>query len=198
MSFMDDLSDPVGLGAAVVLGVGAAEITAARATPSWLAIPVGLGVAVLVAVVNALLSRTPQPAAAATPWPSQHHRTLPKATSEVRDLLRRICLAAVEVRVGATTVHDADPVMAPTTRVVDVAYRLAALVARTDNTLPRAGIASVITALTVGAQRMEDVAGRIDGPAASRISVLVDDLGLVKRDLESAETAVRRGMSGAG
>ncbi|HVK26327.1 MAG TPA: hypothetical protein VM677_33670 [Actinokineospora sp.] len=192
MSFLDDLSDPVGLGAAVVLGGGAAAITAARATPSWLAVPIGVGVAVLVAVVNALLSRSPAPAA--TPWPADRG-TLPKSTADARDQLRRICLAAAEIRVAATTVPEADPVLPPANRVVDAAYRLAASVARDDGALPHGATATVITALTVAAHRMSDVATRVDGPTASRISVLVNDLGLVSHDLESAESAVKAALT---
>lgn len=178
MGLEQNLREPTGLAAAVLLGVLAAAVTAARASWEWLALPVGVGVAVLVLLVKAALTNgttTPVPA----PVPVR-----------ARDELRRICLAAVDVRLRGTTVLDADPVMAPTAQVVDAAYRLAALVARNDSRLSQLRSTAALEALAGCATRMALLTERIDGTLPSRISGLVEDLGLIKRNLENAENIV--------
>ncbi|MBC6450000.1 hypothetical protein [Actinokineospora xionganensis] len=173
MGLQQNLREPAGLAAAVLLGALAAAVTAARTDSGWLALPVGVGVAGLVLLVKAALTKD----SAAVP-------------ARARELLRRICLTAVDVRLRATTVHDADPVMAPTARVVDAAYRLAALVARNDLRLAPTRSSVALATLTDCAARMAVLAKRVDGTAPSRISGLVEELGLLKRNLENAESAV--------
>jgi hypothetical protein len=188
MGFKENLREPAALAAAVILGAVAAVVMA----PGWLALLVGLGTAVAVLVSYAALtpSADPKPKTGQRVWPDPTPTVVPKSTAQAQDLLRRICAAALEVRVRGTSVDDADPVMVPTTKVVDAAYRVAALIARNDGRLGPANATSALSALTIGAKRMDDVSNHIDGPSAKKIATLVDDLGLVKLDLESVESAL--------
>lgn len=180
MGLRQNLREPAGLAAAVLLGALAAAVTAARVNWGWLALPVGVGVAGLVLLIKAALTKD----SAAVP-------------ARARDLLRRICLTAVDVRLRATTVHDADPVMAPTARVVDAAYRLAALVARNDIRLAQTRSSAALATLNDCAARMAVLAKRVDGTSPARISGLVEELGLLKRNLDNAEKSVELALRAA-
>lgn len=173
MGLEQNLREPTGLAAALLVGVLAAAVTAVRASSGWLALPVGVGVAALVLIVKAALTKDTAP-----------------VPNRARDLLRRVCLAAVDVRLRATTVHDADLVMAPTARVVDAAYRLTALVARNDFKLSRERSTAALATLADCATRMAVLAKRVDGTSPARISGLVEELGLLKRNLDNAEKSV--------
>ena len=169
--------EPVALVAATIIGALAAAATAARSPSPWWAVPVFVGIAGLVLGVQAALSWKPR--VGGPPVPA------PEALERARELMRAVSRAAGDIRAHALPVPDADAVAVAAGAVVEAAYRLACLVVRSDG---RA--AGALDGLAVAARRMENVARRVDHPAA-RTAVLVEDLTKVRRHLEAREGDVR-------
>lgn len=170
--------DPVALVAALVISALAAAATAARAPSPWWAAPAFVGVASLVLGVHAALS-----------WKPGRARGSGAGLDQIRDLVRQVSKQAGEIRARSLGVPVADTVAAVVGGAVEAAYRLAYLAARTGEPDPAA-----LDALAVAARRMAEVARRVDNPAATRPSALIEDLTLVRLHLENAETEAKSRM----